>query len=401
MFDISVAETEDALLSLESEWRAFVDRCPDLTYFLSWEFVSIRWKHFGRDRHPFVLVARDSDGRAAGLLPLAIREDKLGPLRIRRLEFICRSEHDRHIQPYDGEDLDVIAEAKERAAITALFVEFLDVQKSRWDVSDLAWLATDSGLRRFPQRTRSFSVEQSSTCYITELPSDWTTYEEDVLGKSDSRRIRRHGRRLERDHPDEVDYHLIESREEIGPAMDDLIAMNLRRWTEVEQQTVFDDERFIAFHREFVEAAFDRGWLRFYQIRVGDQIAAATCGVILGDTYFLFQKGFDPSWSKYGPGVVLQAYELQQAIDAGCARYDWAPGAFESKQLWINATRDDVRLLTASTWKGLVVIGKEVGFSQAKSILRRLLPQGAYQRLKRLASGATSGSGGQRDTVST
>ena len=383
MLEVELVNTDAGFRQLEDEWRELVCRCPDVPYFLTWEFVATRWKYFSTDRELWILTARDDDAKLVGLAPWAIARTSLGPFKLRRLEFLCRAEHPAAFFPSDGENLDFISLPGHKDAVALIFLRHLISSRKNWDVVDLGWLAPHSSLPTGLRKAGFRLFEQSSTSYLTTIPDDWATYERTVLGKKQTKNRKYYARRLERDYPGQVEYHLIDKRNEVGPAMDNLIEMNRRRWSSVGQPTPFGDERFVRFHREFAESVFDSGWLRFYQLRVGDHILAANCGIVRNDTYDSFQKGFDPNWEMYRPGRLLQAYELQQAIEEGSRVYDWAHGAKQSKVDWIDATREDSHVIAPNSWKGTLYLGTAAGLPAGKAIGRRVLPQPVYQWIKR------------------
>src|SRR5882724_5141044 len=84
--------TEDALLSLEPEWRRLESRMIQLP-FVSFDWVISWWRHFrSRGRivrdDLFVCTFRTPAGELLGVAPLMVTERPgIGPLRFRQLQF--------------------------------------------------------------------------------------------------------------------------------------------------------------------------------------------------------------------------------------------------------------------------------------------------------------------------
>ena len=74
------------------------------------------------------------------------------------------------------------------------------------------------------------------------------------------------------------------------------------------------------FHIELAQPSFDRGTLQLHQLRVVNEVLAASCCNLAKGTYHSFHKGFDPDWRRNGPGNGLQHFEIGQATEEGVWR---------------------------------------------------------------------------------
>jgi CelD/BcsL family acetyltransferase involved in cellulose biosynthesis len=72
--------------------------------------------------------------------------------------------------------------------------------------------------------------------------------------------------------------------------------------------------------------------------------AAALYGLRHGDTFYFYQSGFDPVWSRQSVGLVMKGLAIKSAIEEGAAEYDFLHGAEEYKCHWARQTRELVRL---------------------------------------------------------
>lgn len=399
MVHIAIVDTEDEFLALEDEWRELVSECPDLSYCLTWEYTRCMWTYFSAGRELWMLTARTDSGDLVGVAPWVIARDSFGPLRYRRLEFLTRFKIPFvfEVAYLDGEEVDIIAHPDYRDDVSNAFVPYLEKSRNRCDVVDLAWLSSDSPLLPNLRTTKALKLERTTSCAETPLPADWETYENDVLDRGLVKQNRYKARRLRRDYPDQVDFHRVDERSEVGAAIEELSDIKIEQFAEKGRVTSAEDDpherAYRDFSRELAEAAFDRGWLRFYKLKVGDRTIASNFGIVVHDTYFLLNKGFDPDWKKHSPGYLLQAHEIQQAIDEGARRYDLGHGLTEIKRVWTHGERQDVRIIANLSWRGFPFFVKELvwttWYPRARDLARRLLPEPLFNRVRNVVQGGT------------
>ena len=67
--------TEENFFNMQSTWNELLSASMADSFFLSWEWLSEWWKHFGKGKELFVLAVRDSDG-ICGIAPL-LREKQI------------------------------------------------------------------------------------------------------------------------------------------------------------------------------------------------------------------------------------------------------------------------------------------------------------------------------------
>ena len=117
--------------------------------------------------------------------------------------------------------------------------------------------------------------------------------------------------------------------------------------------------------------ALGQGWLRFYQLKVADQIIAVLYAFRYSDTYYVYQIGFDPLWSRYSPGRLLIAHVIQEAIKEGTNVFDWLRGEQKFKFAWANNIRANYQLLFGKNFRGHLLINIKSFGCFAKSFWRK------------------------------
>ena len=85
--ELAVSSSPEALAQLRGPWQQLFDACPQAPVFLSWEWLSRWWTHFGGEQQLHVVTLQD-DGQLVALAPLMVREPETNP----QLRFIGREE---------------------------------------------------------------------------------------------------------------------------------------------------------------------------------------------------------------------------------------------------------------------------------------------------------------------
>lgn len=380
MLRTEVVTSEKGLEELEGPWSELLSGVPGVPIFLTWEWVSTWWRHYGQGHSPYVLVTRDASGRLVGLAPWMRVEDRWGSLSLHRLAFLGTG----IVYPAH---LDLLSRPNDREAVASAVVAWLGARSGDWDVLDLFSLAQDSALRpALAMAGGHFAEGTTLNCPYIPLPGDWTSYMMDSLSAKQRKNLRQDGRRLERDYPGQVVFERIVDADDLQVALSELKTLHLKRWSSQGQTTPFEKGRFVDFHREMAGLALERGWLRFYRLRVGDQAISLNYAFRYGDVVYGYQKAFDPEWGRYGPGQLLQAYLMEEAIGEGVREIDMLHGAQGYKSTWTDRARGDRRLWFSKGSKGRVWLLGAAALDGAMSVGREVLPDSIRQRTNRLLS---------------
>ena len=132
--------------------------------------------------------------------------------------------------------------------------------------------------------------------------------------------------------------------EDAQPALDVVIALHRKRWGSRGNSEAFQTSSVEAFHREFVNLAAQREWLRLITLRLNGTPAAALYGLRYGPTFYFYQSGFDPLYAKQSAGLVLMGLAIKTAIEEGVSEYDLLHGDEEYKFHWASGAHELGRL---------------------------------------------------------
>jgi CelD/BcsL family acetyltransferase involved in cellulose biosynthesis len=339
---LATISTEEEWDALTEQWNPLVERSASSTIFLTWEWLRPWWRHYSSLMAPralHVLVAREGS-RIIGIAPLyRTRVSARGLGSLERIGFIgdCSG---------DSEYLDFIIERGREADVLAAFIHHL--HQHRWDLLDCQRMPQTSP--NFPllqqlaaERGYIVSSDELPCSYIT-LPTTWELYL-----KSIKRKFASHIRALLRRLPVEHDGRFSECTD-AASLRDELVAMfNLheKRWRAAAYPGTFTAADRRRFYQDMAEAFLQRGWLRFYSLRLGrEPVAYIFCFEHQRRVYAL-QHAFDIEYGNRSFGNLVFAHAIKEAIDRGATEMDFLRGHTWYKGRWGAVTKYCVRLTLA------------------------------------------------------
>ena len=305
---------EDAWTRLTAEWSALLGRAVVDTLFLTPQWQTVWWKHFGTDLELYLLLVRDGTGMLQGIAPLYAQEEA----GRRVLRFIGG------VEVSDYLDL-IVARGREGEVYRAL-MEYLLAEAS-WDLLDLHCLPaaspTSGALCQvcaecFPE---DFTIEPEEAAPYIPLPESWEAYLA-ALDKKQRHEIRRKVRRAEVEA--EVRWSRLQDPAGLEEAVETFIRLHRASHPEKE---AFMTPRMAAFFRDMAGVTWEAGWLNLYTLWLDGRPAASPWCFDYGGDLLLYNSGFDPAWRpELSSGIVLLAYCIQDAIARRKRRFDFLRG---------------------------------------------------------------------------
>jgi CelD/BcsL family acetyltransferase involved in cellulose biosynthesis len=334
--ELQLIDQPDEFFRMRDEWDALLGNSVSDCVFLTHDWLSTWWKHLAADRRLSILAARDGD-RLVGLLPLAERTAQVARMIPRTLEFIASG--------VIGSDyLDVIIAKEYEPEVMRMFSEYLSRRGMMLQFSQLRVGSSRVSLLadHLAQNNWIVSHFKQNVCpYIDLRGHTWESYL-GTVGPTLRKNVNRYLRNL----PKDFDMRLLcaQSKSEAQPALDETVMLHRKRWEAAGKSEAFQSAAVLAFHREFVDLAAERGWLRLLVLYLDDKAAAALYGLLYKSTFYFYQSGFDPDYGRHSVGAATMALAIKTAIEQGAAEYDFLHGDEEYKLHWTDRTRDLGRL---------------------------------------------------------
>jgi hypothetical protein len=107
---------------------------------------------------------------------------------------------------------------------------------------------------------------------------------------------------------------------------DKLGAMHTQRWQAAGRRGAFANLRWVAFHRQIIDQAFETGTAQLLETRVGGEPVGYLYGHVFGDTVFMQQTGFARSDNnRLRSAHVSHVEAMRYYAERGIRRYDLLP----------------------------------------------------------------------------
>jgi CelD/BcsL family acetyltransferase involved in cellulose biosynthesis len=308
--------SNDAFAALQGEWNTLLKRSVSDSPFASYEWNKSWWDAY----HPgdlWILAFRDEANLLIGLAPLFIATEDNGK-RVLRL-----------IGSHDVTDyLDILADKAVCDTVYEAFVEVLCTKLDKFDAVDFCNIRAESpSYTILPEllAAKGFATntERQEVCPIIPLPDNFNDYL-NALDKKQRKELERKLRIAEAQ-DDSVRWYIVDE-------MHDIVAegekfMSLMGKSHPEKAKFLENPQHVAFFRALVPAAMQAGWLQLNFLEVAGEAVAAYCNFDYNNEILVYNSGLDPSKaSALSPGIVLLAYNIQYAIEAGRSVFNFLRG---------------------------------------------------------------------------
>jgi CelD/BcsL family acetyltransferase involved in cellulose biosynthesis len=333
---VSTVTTDSGFEALRPEWTGLLGRTPGANPFLSHEWLFSWWKSYRPQARLMILLARRG-ADLVGIAPLMLQHTRLMALPLRTVRFVGDG-------TWETDHMNVLVDSTCQQAVLLAFCRQLDTVG--WDVLELNQLpqqspVTSDLLSLIGCRWPVVRIEEVA-CPFALLPDT----ADDVMKRLPSRMrssLRASQRRLATDHTLCFGEHGQEGNLADGLAA--LYGNHASRWEAKGQDGVFVDSRKRELYERVSRLFLERGWLRFYYLRLDDKVVAQQFCFEYGNRVMLLQEGFDFALAKENVGNLLRLMVFEHLAAQGGKIYDFLAGTSRHKATWSTGTDVDLRVL--------------------------------------------------------
>ena len=372
-----VIKDANQLDALKRDWERLTPESPGANVFLTYEWLTTWWKHFGNENELFLAVA-ERDDEVVCIAPLFSSRSRL----LKKLQFLGRPGSDYSDFIYASDSPPELG-------------PLLDYIWSVWrgDMILLEGISEDSPT--FRQLAEATGRKARPTCLQASYPAPylpilrpWEEYRK-TLRKKLVQDTERQIRRLEQLGTLVFDRCLDEvSARQI---LDEMLAHKRARFRSTGAKDIFEDGRLPTFYREVAGVFLGKGWLDLSYMRLDDAMLALHFGFVFGGRFFYYMPSFREEYAVYSPSRLLLVRQLQGAFDDGLAEFDFLGGDDPYKYDWATDVRRAYTFSASS---------KAPHSRIAYSAHTRLLPmlrnsgitRGVLRRFRRWSSRGSAGS---------
>jgi CelD/BcsL family acetyltransferase involved in cellulose biosynthesis len=361
---VRVIDTPSEFEQLHDRWSELHAQSTAGNVFTSHEWLHAWWTAY-RPAARLVIVAIEEHERLVALAPMMIvQRHRLG-FAARVLCFIGDG-------TAETDHIDFLIRAAAGPAVLARLLEAMATLN--WDIAEFNGIPESSptvpALRQWIASHDWYANERLIACPVRQLPESF----ESLLASLPSRlrtSVRSTRRKLAANHRVEFGRH--ERIEELDSALVALFDNHASRWQGKGQSGVFVDERKRDFYARLTPRLLQRGWLRFFYLKLDDRIIAQQYCFAVDGTVMLLQEGFDFARAQDNVGNALRAFVFERLIEDGARCYDFLAGTSRHKASWSNDVVYDAMLACARrSWRGSLLFAVPQAWERVKDRLRPL-----------------------------
>lgn len=301
--------------ALVTDWKELLKESSSDDVFLTWEWQSTWWRHFGKDKGLRLLAVRGEENDLVGLASFCI---ELSPEGKRVMRFLGGTD----VTDY----LDSIVRSGHEREVCKNTLEFWESTEEEWDLIDLHCLKETSIMLNVLkglviESGYSVEVSQEDVCPKIYLPPSWEEYL-GFLNKKDRHELRRKIRRIER-LSKSVNGYSIKDPDSLTGGMELFMSLHRKSAT---QKGDFMDHRMEIFFRAVARILFQKDWLKLSFLQTDETHVASSLCFDYRNKIYLYSSGYNPKYSSLSPGIVLVAYLIREAIESGRSEFDFLRG---------------------------------------------------------------------------
>jgi CelD/BcsL family acetyltransferase involved in cellulose biosynthesis len=149
--------------------------------------------------------------------------------------------------------------------------------------------------------------------------------------------------------------------ETIAPLMDEVFEVESRNWKGRTGSAMAYTPAIQQFYRTYARMAAEQGIARVLMMRVGDKTVAVQFGVEFNRRFWLLKMGYDETYSKCSPGMLLMVESLRHATECGLEIYEMMGIREAWNQVWTEEAHEAVSLrIYAPGMRGMLGAGSDV-----------------------------------------
>lgn len=289
-----------------AQWTELLAQCPANTLFLLPQWQEVWWEAFGggREMAGFVLNAADGIAAIASLSRVGGDYALMGnPETFDYNDFIIRP-------GWEGDFFAALLERLEQENGQTL--ELPSLREASPTLEHLPDLARNRGY--------AVTITEEDVTPGLDLPATWEEYLAG-LSKKNRHELRRKLRRLEG--TANWRCYCVKEAAAVAGRLTDFLS--LMRQSDPEKAAYMTAER-EAFFRRIAARTAELDLLRLYFLEMeGQEVAASLCFDYNGVRY-LYNSGYNPEFSYYSVGLLLNALCLREAIEQGQTYFDFLRG---------------------------------------------------------------------------
>ena len=307
---------------------------------LTHEWLSSWWEVFG-DNNRLSLITVTDGGQIVGIAPLIISKviGKAG-VELRKLTFVGDGLTDYH---------DLLVANEKREEIVRVLLECIVKDKRRWDAIHFRNVRGDSPnlpivREALRESSLAFSERVNIQCPYVAIDGDWTDYY-GALDRKMRAEMRRQSRRLAE--MGKVEFVRLRNVDDVADTLDIIKAIHVKCRGAKGGPSWYTNEKRFKFASLILKQFGDRKWLDILFLKLNGSVIAYHIYFLYNNVVYWWNTGFDPEFSRLGPGKLLLQHGLQDSFAKRHKEFDFMVGEESYKLRWTGLTRPNYEVFVS------------------------------------------------------
>ena len=320
-------------LALENEWNSLL-KTVDHTVFSRWEWLSIWWKHFGKNKRLLILLAEE-DNQIVAIAPLMYLVRNVYGLRIAKIAFIGTP---------DAAYCDFILGEKRKECMK-LFMNYLSNYREKWShltFSNVPELS--KSIELLPgafEKSKKVKVSVLFDCPMLILPKSFDTFMNNL--SSDLRRnIRKNQRRLQEKYT--VEFVNYSNPKTVEKGMNILFDLHQKIWIQKGRTGSFANSNVRSFYLDIAKSFSKKKMLGLYSLQADDNPLAINYGYKYKSEFHFSSQGRNGAYSRFSVGNLLISNVIKTCIEEDFSKFNFGRGNNLYKYRWGAQNRKNVKI---------------------------------------------------------
>jgi CelD/BcsL family acetyltransferase involved in cellulose biosynthesis len=317
----------------ETWWNRLLTNSIDNHPFLTYEWLTIWWKHFGKGKE-LKLFTLENKNEVSLVVPVMYSTHKVLGSRRTKVEFVASGDSD--YQSF------IITNFQEAAKGVNQLIESIMEDSNDTDSIIFDEVPEDSVTAILLEGIKGgrFGTANSATssCPYIPLPNNYEIYSQ-TLGSNMRRNLKVWEKQALKEYRVEfVKYDEIGTVEETMKIFFDL---HQKRQVAKGNCGVFSSGDQRSFHEDLAKAFAEKGWLDLFFLTFNDRPVSAIYSYEYNEKLYAYLCGFDPEYARYRPGHLAFKNLIKYGIENKLKELDFLRGDEEYKSRWKAEVRNN------------------------------------------------------------
>jgi CelD/BcsL family acetyltransferase involved in cellulose biosynthesis len=323
------------LLKLESDWVKLFDKSGSSNMFLSWQWCSLWWKHFGESNGLMLLEIRD-EGELVGIAPLMVYKMFFPGFNRDKVCFIGGG-------LVDYTDFLVL---RDNRIVVELIMNFLVSRKHYGSIVFDRIPETSLNLTCIKEVISKLNypsmVNVSTLNPYIKIESEWDDYRKTI--KRGLKWLKMNYALKKFSKLKDVEHNICNEKT-FQQVKDVFFELHKQRQAYKLGRSIFEEEKCRNFFNDILVAFYKEDWIHFSYIRAEGKIISVVLGFKHNKRFSYWIPVFDPAFLKSYPGKVHLHNLIKQCFSDKYKVFDFMRGDEPYKFRWSNMQQESYEII--------------------------------------------------------